>query len=72
MAPEEVPGAVSGSKAEPKGGKNGSIDFLGGPLGALPGLRGPLARYPVSLTLYGVSPREPGTGAEGPWGDKGG
>mgnify|MGYP003313471178 CR=1 FL=1 len=33
-APEEVPGAVSGSKAEPKGGKNGSIDFFLGPLGA--------------------------------------
>ena len=42
VAPEEVPGAVSGSKAEPKGGKNGSIDFFLGPLGALPGLRGPL------------------------------
>ena len=45
VAPEEVPGAVSGSKAEPKGGKNGSIDFFWGPLGALPGLRGPLADY---------------------------
>ena len=43
MAPEEVSGAVSGSKAEPKGGKKGPIDFFWGTLGASPGLRGPLA-----------------------------
>ena len=64
VAPEEVPGAVSGSKAEPKGGKNGSIDFFGGPLGGLPGLRGPLAHNDGS-------PGEPGTRAEGPWGKRG-
>ena len=65
MAPEEVPGAVSGSKAEPKGGKNGPINFCLGPLGALPGL-------PKSLIHNDGSPVEPGTGAEGPWGDEGG
>ena len=32
-APEEVPGARSGAKAEPKGGKNASINFLLGPKG---------------------------------------
>ena len=72
MAPEEVPGAVSGSKAEPKGGKNGSIDFSWGPLGAPPGLRGPLMDNKGSRWVAEGAPREPGTGAEGPWGDKGG
>ena len=76
MAPEEVPGEASGSKAKPKGGKKASLDFFWAPLGGGPGL-------PKSLTdndgspmgrrwVADGSPREPGTGAEGPWGDKGG
>ena len=58
-------GALGGSWGVPWGVPGGSLGSPRGP----PGAPGTLDRLP---RVAEGSPVEPGTGAEGPWGDKGG